>query len=129
LLLSLLGLDPAPAVPDGFGQSFVDDLRYLLRFLRCRRMPVIWRRPTAAEAQALDTDPLIGRFGDTTIALAEVEGRRWSVCEQDWYGFPDPPRFAWFVLEEGTVWAAADFNYWPPRWQAPPKEAQPATAP
>ncbi|MFV0625331.1 hypothetical protein ACBY01_15145 [Sphingomonas sp. ac-8] len=121
--LSLLGLDPAPAVPDGFGQSIGADLRYLLRFRRCRRIPVAWRRPTAAEAKALDADPLIGRFGDTTIAVADVAGRRWSVREQDWYGWPDPPRFAWFAMEEGGVWAAADFNRWPARWQAPPAEA------
>ncbi|ASY72583.1 hypothetical protein N181_22480 [Sinorhizobium fredii USDA 205] len=58
-------------------------------------------------------------FGDTTVAVAWLDGRRWIVKERFWFGWPDPPRYVLFVLESETVWMAKDFNRWPPQWRKP----------
>jgi len=118
----LFGIGTPAVDPDGFGQSAIDDLRFTLRFRRCRRIAAAWREPTAAEARAIEADALLGRFGDVTLAVADIDGRRWTVRERDWYGWPDPPRFAFFAVEgDGTVWAGADFDHWPRAWgSAPP---------
>jgi hypothetical protein len=117
LFRSLLGIGTPPVEPDGFGQSTIDDLRFTLRFRRCRRMAVCWRVPTTEEARAIEADPILGRFGDVTIALAEVDGRRWLVRERDWHGWPDPPRYVFFAMDGTDVWAGADFDWWPSAWQ------------
>ncbi len=109
-----------PIEPDGFGQSIVDDLRFLLRFRRLRHLRVAWRKPSLTEADLWDAHPIVGRFGDGTYAVAEVDGRRWVVRDRLWFGWPDPPQFAWFVLEGERVWAAADSNTWPQAWQISP---------
>ncbi|PAX08206.1 hypothetical protein CKY28_11590 [Sphingomonas lenta] len=108
---------------DGFGQSVTDDLRFLLRFRRCRRTPVAWRDPTPAEMDFWEAHPIVGRFADSTYAVAEVDGRRWVVRDRLWFGWPDPPEFAWFVLDGEAVWAAADFNDWPRAWKRPAASA------
>ena len=106
--------------PDGFGQSLADDLRFLHRFRQCRRRVIRWRTPTADEHAAIDADLVLGRFGDDTIALAEVDGRRWIVRERVWHGWPDPPEFAFFAVEpDGTIWVGADFDRWPAVWARP----------
>lgn len=114
----LFGID-GYAEPDGFGQSIADDVRFARNFRQCRRCATVWRAPTPDEIRALDRDPLTGRFGDLTIGLSDVAGRRWIVRERDWHGWPDPPRFVFFAMEGSTVWAGADFDWWPRRWQWP----------
>lgn len=96
---------------DGFGQSMADDIRYLARFRRCRRQRVTWRVPTDDEVAAQDTHPLLGRFGDWPVLVAEVDGRRWSVRERIWHGWPDPARYAFFATQGEEVWAGADSMY------------------
>ena len=56
-------------------------------------------------------------FGDGLHAVADADGRSWVVTERDWFGWPDPPRFAVFAFEpNGSVWMAFDFNTWPHCW-------------
>ncbi|TRW14412.1 hypothetical protein [Glacieibacterium frigidum] len=117
----LIGIDGHSVAPDGFGQSIADDIRFARNFRLCRRVAIAWRIPTTVEMRALDLDQLIGRFGELTIGLADVAGRRWIVRERDWHGWPDSPRFVFFAMEDSTVWAGADFDLWPSRWQWPPE--------
>ena len=119
LVSAFFSRSPAPD-PDGFGQSLADDLRSLARFRRCRRLPVEWRRPSPDDSERWDSHPIVGRLGDATYAVQEVDGRRWVVRDRMWFGWPDPPEFAWFVLDGQEIWAALDFNDWPPRWERPP---------
>lgn len=110
------GLPSAPR--DGFGQGIADDLRFLLRFRRCRHTPAAWGAPSPDEARHYDGHPVLGRFADATLAVTRVGGRLWVVRERDYFGWPDPPRFAFFALDPngGRVWAAADFGNWPDPW-------------
>lgn len=103
--------------PDGFGQSFADDLRFLWRFQRCRARAVDWRRPAAEEEAHIAADPLLSRFGDATEAVAVVDGRRWVIRSRTWHGWPDPPEHVFFAVEPGgMVWCARDFDRWPTTW-------------
>ena len=113
-----------PLQPDGFGQSWADDVRFLYRFWQCWNRPVGWREPSDAERQCFDAHEIIGRFGDFTEKLAEVDGRSWVVRSRAFWGWPDPPQWVLFVVEpDGTIWCAADFNQWPGRW----KRGEPGT--
>lgn len=109
-----------PKTGDGFGQSFADDLRFLTRSRACRKRQVTWREPTAKERARWDAHPIVGRFGDVTLAVAQVDDRDWIVRENDWWGWPDPDRYPFFVMEGGRVWAATDFNTWPCAWGPEP---------
>lgn len=106
---------PRP-IDDGFGQSWLDDLRYQARFWRCRKTAITWRGPTQDECTAHGAHAIISRFGDDTIAVAQVGTQHWIVRERDFWGWPDPPRFAFFVSDDGAIWAATDFNVWPTSW-------------
>jgi hypothetical protein len=119
VLRFLFGFGAHAVEPDGFGQSILQDIMFARNFRMCRQTPVVWHVPATEEARALEVDPLIGRFGDTTIGMAQVAGRRWIVRERDWHGWPDPPRFVFFAMEGDAVWAGADFDRWPRRWQWP----------
>ncbi|WP_294325240.1 hypothetical protein [uncultured Sphingomonas sp.] len=111
---------PPPSIePDGFGQSLLDDLRFWRRFRRARRRPILWRMPTDAERAVIDAHPILGRFGDDTIGIAEVDGERWIVRDRVWHGWPDPPRHVFFATVGDTIRAATDFDRWPPRWTRP----------
>lgn len=110
---------PVAVEPDGFGQSFLDDLRFLFRFPRARRRPVTWRIPTDMEGAAIEAHPVLGRFGDDTIGVADVDDERWIVRDRDWFGWPDPPQYIFFALADDRIRAAADFDRWPPRWTRP----------
>ncbi|KQM61467.1 MULTISPECIES: hypothetical protein [unclassified Sphingomonas] len=110
-----------PVQTDGFGQSLLDDLLWIGRVRRYRQMAMTWRKPTADEEVAIVADPLLGRFGDDTIGLAEINGLRCIVRDHDWFGWPDPPRFVFFALAGNRVVAAAGFHDWPSCWTpAPP---------
>ena len=117
LLKRLLGWPSGDVPPDGFGQSLGDDLRFPLRFNCCRDIATTWRAPTVEKRQAQDAHPVLGRFGDDAHAVAHIDGRQWIVRERDWYGWPDPPRYVFFALEEGRIWVARDFNVWPRPWR------------
>ena len=90
-----------------------------MRFRRCRKVPVVGRKPSWEQAREDDKHPLLGRFGDDSFAEVIVDGRRWLVRERDWHGWPDPPRYAFFAMEEDNVWCGAEIDYWPDLWQAP----------
>ncbi len=115
----LFGLRPDP-YPDGFGQTVMDDIRYYLRSRWCRKMKVPWRRPSPQETQTWDSHPLVSRFADDVLALARVDDRDWIVKDRMWSGWPDPPEYAFFVLDGDSVWAVADFDRWPKTWSLPP---------
>lgn len=102
----------------GFGRTLRDDLRWWWRGRRCRARPVSWRRPTLAEAARWDAHPVVGRCGDP-YAVARVDGRDWLVRERLWSGWPDPPEFAFFVLDGEAIWLATDFDGWPRAWARP----------
>lgn len=106
-----------PEKTEGFGQSMADDIRFVLRFRRCRRVAAHWHAPSQEDARLIEADALLGRFGDVTIAVADVAGRRWIVRERDWHGWPDPPRYVFFAQnEDRSVWVARDFDQWPRAW-------------
>ena len=102
---------------DGFGQTMAEDALFLLRFRQCRRLSVEWRQPSQEECHGLDGHAIIGRFGDDTIAVAQVGNQNWIVRDRTWHGWPDPPEFVFFVLEDDKIWAAADFHNWPRAWR------------
>lgn len=102
---------------DGFGQSFSDDLRFAWRLRGLRRRVIDWRKPNPAEAQAIEADELLARFGDDTIAVAQIDGRYLTIRERFWSGWPDPSTYALFAREaDGRIWCGADFDHWPRRW-------------
>ncbi|UZK65609.1 hypothetical protein [Sphingomonas sp. M1-B02] len=104
---------------DGFGQSLADDLRFRRRFARLARLPLQWQAPTADARAEIEAHPILGRFGDDTIAVVEWEGRRLIVRERMWFGWPDPPEFIFFALQGDAIWAGADFDSWPRAWSRP----------
>ncbi|AYJ87946.1 hypothetical protein D3Y57_12055 [Sphingomonas paeninsulae] len=117
--LRYVALGPAPDPHVDFGQSMGEDIRFMWRFRRCRRLSVEWRTPTQEEVSQIAADAILARFGDVTIAVGEVDGRRWIVRERDWHGWPDPPRYVFFAVDQsGAVWAARDFDWWPRGWPA-----------
>ena len=114
----------APNIPeDGFGQSLLDDVCFKVRFWRCWKTPASWRKPSREQDTEYERHPILGRFGDATVAVTVVDQRKWVVRERDWHGWPDPPRYAFFALgPDDTIWAASDFHQWPVGWTI---EAQP----
>ncbi len=105
---------------DGFGQSLADDARFLLRFRAMKRRAIGWREPGKAEASEIEAHSILSQFGDATIAVAEVDGRRCIIRERLWHGWPDPPEFVFFALSsDGSIWSARDFNFWPASWTRP----------
>ena len=108
-----------PPSTDGFGQSLLDDVRFGARLRAAARVAIPWRPPTDAERAAIDAHPIIERFGDWTIAVADHDGRQWIVRERIWHGWPDPPEFAAFALDGDAIWCAADFHLWPRAWTRP----------
>jgi len=119
IVARLLGLPARKKRGDGFGQSLLADLRYARRFRRMRRTAIAWREPTASEESEILADPLLGRFADDVFALGDHENRACLVMERLWHGWPDPPRYVLFVVDDGEVWAAADFDSWPRAWSEP----------
>ncbi len=105
-----------PETGDGMGVSWAEEIRLGRRAKALRRVPVEWRKPDDAERRFYDDHPLIARFADDTIAIADIEGRRWVVRQRMWFGWPDPPEFAVFAFEGEAIWAAEDFDRWPNRW-------------
>ena len=79
------GRAPAGEI-EGFGQSLFEDVVFLWRFRKCRLSRVSWRAPSHVAAAEIEEDPIIARFGDATIAVADVEGRQWIARENDFYG-------------------------------------------
>lgn len=118
-LADLFGLRPDP-YPDGFGQTMIEDIRYYLRSRKCRQMQVRWRRPLPDEVATWHAHPLVNRFADDLLGLAEVDGRAWIVKDRMWSGWPDPPEYCFFVMDGDQVWAVADFDRWPNDWMLPP---------
>lgn len=103
---------------DGFGQSLFEDVRFLVRFRRCRSRLTVWDQPSSDEAALIDAHPIMSRFGDDTIAIAQVDGARWLVREHDFYGWPDPARYVFFASDGDRITVAAGFNQWPKAWSA-----------
>lgn len=115
--------------PDGLGQGWWIDLLWWWRFRQSRRSAISWFKPTPADEDRIESHPQIRRFGDVTIAIAKFDGKQWIARERDWFGWPDPPRYALFALQGETIWMARDFDRWPPSWSGPPAADQqpPAT--
>lgn len=105
---------------DGFGQSLLDDIRYGLRFRAAAQRAVDWTPFDVEGGKAIEADPFFGRFADAALAEAHVDGQRWIVMSRLWSGWPDPPAYCWFAMENGALWAAADFDAWPAAWGADP---------
>lgn len=105
---------------DGFGQSLVDDARFVVRFNKVKRCSINWRAPTQDERRAHATHVVVSRFGDSTVAVADWEGRHCLVRERTWFGWPDAAQFAFFAVSlNGSIWAARDFSFWPQSWTRP----------
>lgn len=119
IVARLLGLPARKKRGDGFGQSLIMDIRFARRFAGMKRAAIEWREPSAGEEAEILDDPMLGRFADDVAALSEYEGRACVVMERLWHGWPDPPRYVLFVVDDGKVWAAADFDAWPPTWTDP----------
>lgn len=113
----------------GIGQSMLDDIRWSSRCRAYRRRAIVWTAPTADEEAAIVADPLLGRFGDTTVGIATIDGVRCIVRDRDWFGWPDPPRFAFMAREGERIVAFADFHDWPSCWTPSPDAGQPTVIP
>ena len=101
---------------DGYGQSLFVDLRNAMRFRKLARRSLTWRKSTETERAAMRADHGIGRFADNLVALTEIDGMAAAILDRDWFGWPDPPQFALFVIADGGLWLAKDFAAWPPAW-------------
>lgn len=112
-----LGLVVLGTSGDGIGQSMMASFRYRSRFRRLATRPVAWTTLTREHAALIENDPFIGRFADLVSGVAYIDGMKAIVMERLWSGFPDPPRYCLFVLAGEGVWAAADFDDWPPSWR------------
>jgi hypothetical protein len=104
---------------DGFGQSPADDVRFLVRFRTFKKAAIVWRRADAEEDSRYDAHPIIGRFGDSVFAVADHEGCQLVIRDRCWFGWPDPPEFAFFAIKDDGIWAAIDFDAWPSKWTRP----------
>ncbi len=111
---------------DGLNQSWFTEILWSFRFRQCRRRVIQWRLDAEAFERAVTVLPRLGDFGDRTYATAQVSGQTWIVRERFFHGWPDPPRFAFFSLEDNRLWAAADFADWPVawRWEEGPHEPE-----
>jgi hypothetical protein len=102
----------------GLGQSFADEWRWRRKFIELKKQTICWRRATPDEQKEHDVHGVVARFGDMTYAVATLDGRKLIVRERLWNDFPDPPEFAPFVFcEDGALWCAYDFDWWPKTWQ------------
>jgi hypothetical protein len=102
----------------GLGQSFADELRWWHTFIKLKKEPIRWRKPTPDEQLEHDAHADLGRFGDLTYAVATFDGCKLIVRERCWHGWPDPPEFVLFAFHaDGTLWCAHDFDWWPKTWK------------
>lgn len=105
----------------GLKQSFLKGALWAWRCQRLRTRALTWQDPTPQAQAAFDADPVVSRFGDAVIATTTIAGRDAWVLENDWHGFPDPPRFALFVFDTRRRFhIAANFADWPADWVMPP---------
>jgi hypothetical protein len=118
-----------PAQADGFGQSLKDDLLFVLRFRACRRRTVNWRWPADEERCAIESHPIIGRFGDMTQLVADVGEQRWIVRDRDRYGWLDPPQYLFFAVEGEAIRVVRDFDGWPRAWGVVPDRRRESAGP
>ena len=110
----------AGQLQDGLGQSVWTELVWAWRFRKLRRQSVAWLAPSEADHAAWRADGTVEPFGDHLVAVARIDGRRAWILENDWFGWPDPPQYAFFAFDaEGAIWAATNFNHWPERWTLP----------
>ena len=115
-----------PSKEEFLGKNLQEDLVFLNRFRRCKKRDVVWRAPSAEERLRWDEHPILDRYAQGTDWIAEVDGRVWMVRSRLFHGWPDPPEWVFFAMEEDKVWAAGDFDWWPRRW-INPTETGPAT--
>lgn len=125
----LFGLTGRSRDDDVIGQSMFDDIRWTSRCRAYRCRAIVWTAPTADEEAAIVADPLLGRFGDTTVGIATIDGVRCIVRDRDWFGWPDPPRFAFMARDGDRIIASADFHDWPCCWTPSPDAGQPTVMP
>ncbi|MBO6604345.1 MAG: hypothetical protein JJ938_09025 [Roseicyclus sp.] len=101
---------------DGLDQSWLTEILWLWRFRQCRRRAVRWRLNNEMFERAAMALPRLRDFGNETYGTAEVSGQIWIVRERYFHGWPDPPRFFFFAMSDGSIWSAADFADWPVTW-------------
>ena len=112
-----LGLTILRREDDGYGQSLLADLRSWDRYRTLRKGSIEWAKLLDRDAAAIEADPFIGRFADSVVGVATIDARSAIIMERMWSGWPDPPRYALFVIDAGAIWAAQDFDAWPSRWK------------
>tara|TARA_R110002051_G_scaffold3017_2_gene16023 strand:- start:669 stop:947 length:279 start_codon:yes stop_codon:yes gene_type:complete len=79
-----------------------------------------WRLPTQTEKDAFAAHRRLSKVGDAIIAAADPNQESWILIERDWFGFPDPPRFAFFVYRsDGRTICEADLDDPSPIWHLP----------
>lgn len=100
----------------------IPDLIDLFRFRARRRaealfepvcMPARWRWSYDSRFEPYaDGVEWVGR-----PAGARFAGEVWLIADRIWHGWPDPPEFAFWALDEDqAVRCAADFDAWPRSW-------------
>lgn len=126
---------PAPETSDGYGQSWVDDVRSATRFRSLSREAIVWQSAEDWPGDVNAAYPvLLGRFGDGIVGWHRTGAERgadvgdwqdWFVIDRMWHGFPDPPEFAFLAFDaDGTIISGHDFSDWPPVWIKPASKLQ-----
>jgi hypothetical protein len=111
---------PLDVNEDGFGQSLANDARFFVRFSAMRRQHIVWRWPALLDETRAIEHPIVSRFGDATVAVAQIDDRYCLVRDRIWHGWPDAPEFVFFALAaDDTIWSARDFDHWPRNWKRP----------
>lgn len=102
--------------------DLIRDARWRIGFRRRRRLEAALRKPSPEERKRWDADPRFEPHTDGIEWLGERGGETgretWLIGERLWHGWPDPPQWAFWALDEtGAVVCAADFDDWPSAWR------------
>ena len=111
----------AAEMNDGYGQSIIDDLRSVCRFRALRKISVVWQAPDQWPGDIYAEFPSLDRFGDGIVGWHKpglgAEAETVIIIDRLWYGWPDPPEYAWLVFDQdGRIIAGCDFHAWPKAW-------------
>lgn len=110
----------ADATDDGYGQSWLDELRASVRFRALKKQRLAWRPPGDWPGDAMTDFPLLAKFGDGIVAYWREGDEDWFIIDRIWHGWPDPPEFAFLAFDaQRRIVTACDFNDWPATWTRP----------
>jgi len=85
-----------------------------------KKTPVDWSAASKLHSEWHQSHGPLLEFGDFLIATAHVGPEWWLLIERAWFGYPDPPRFAYLAFsDDGKQVAAGDLDTVPQVWTFP----------